>query len=161
MTTEPRPTYVNFLPTDGSAELLRRFITDDLLFPDPTWELHATTVYSRSPILYQPVRNLTGSCYTALPLLHTLMILGDMDDEDKLSLVLGVNASVLFHSHRQAEDAGASWDYPRFYPHITLAYGLELSDLVERPLGVPGFQIVFQPAEHVVELDENWKPEKV
>lgn len=157
-TTEPKPTYVNFLPTDGSAELLRRFVTGDLLFPDPTWKFHVTTVYSRSPILYQPIRNLSGSCYTALPLLHTLMILPAYD---KLALVLGVNATVLFHSHRQAEDGGASWDYPNFYPHITLAYGLEISDLIEKPLSVPGFQIVFQHAEQVEELDENWRPEKV
>ncbi len=147
---EPKPTLVLFPLTQKSQDLFNFYVVG-MGFPKPTWGLHCTSVYSRAPINYTPVMlpeaAYQGSC-------NDLMLLkGKLG----LCLVLGISCQAVHMSHTSALGLGASWDYPQFHPHITIAYDVDIEELLERPLHIPHFTLTFEK-ESVKTLDENWKP---
>jgi len=147
---EPKPTLVTFSLAEQSQDLFNFYVVG-LGFPKPTWGLHCTSVYSRAPIDYAPVE-LSKTGYQGL--CDSLMLLkGRLG----LCLVLGITCPAVTVSHQRAMDLGASWDYPEFHPHITIAYDIELESLIARPLHVPRITLTFEK-ERVITLDENWKP---
>lgn len=156
---KPQPTYVEFPLLGQSQEFLRLFVTIDLGLPEPKYPFHVTTVYSKEPIDYQIITGLPTIAYEAPPELHRILLLQG-NNQLGLCLTLAVNCGVLYHSHQKAMDLGASWDYPLFQPHITLAYGLELKDLLEKPLSTPNCPLWFGE-ERIMKLDEDWKPIRI
>ncbi len=151
-------TYVEFPLHPASDQYLKDFIEKTLLFPRPK-NLHSTTVYSHNPIDYSP-GVYQPSDMVALPNDYHFLLFHRLGDPGRgLCLCLGVNAAALHQCHRFAKWLGATWDYPDFSPHITLAYNLGVEDVVGRKLYLPRFQITFLP-EVVKELDPDGKVSK-
>lgn len=74
-------------------------------------EYHITTVYSRTPIKYKP----SPAAITVHPIGY------DLFGHPNKVLVLKVENPALHERFNKAKAAGASWDYPNYQPHITLA----------------------------------------
>lgn len=91
---------------------------------------HITTVYSRKPIKYKP----STDAITVHPIGYALF-----GHPDKV-LVLKVEHPRLHERFNEAMKAGATWDYPSFQPHITLATKVD-PDLDVSQLVVPRFTI--------------------
>lgn len=156
--TLAKPTYVNFPLTKESGNKLRAFL--DLNLGEFFWNnsFHATTVYSKEPIVYSPVDLYKEAYSTDEYPPHNFLLLDGRKDLG-LCLALEVHCKALLFSYRKGTKAGASWDFPTFIPHITLAYGIQVEDLIGKSLRVPQFPLVFEK-ERILELDENWKPVK-
>lgn len=114
----------------------------------PEHELHATVVYSRSPVWLRPkggnVAASSGGRYVA-PL------------GDKGAVVLHIVAPELEARWQEARQIGASWDHDGFNPHVTFTYnagGVDMS-AVEPYRG----DLVFGPEVHEP-LNEHWAEEK-
>ena len=150
-------TYVEFILDHQSDYYLRNHITEVLKLPQPKHSLHCTTVYSKVQIPYHPIDFHTPDYLTALPRDYRFMFLKGRPDLG-FCLVLVTEAPILRLSHRLGINLGATWDYPTFFPHITLAYNLKLEDLIEKPLSVPTKILFFLRQERIMELDENWRP---
>jgi hypothetical protein len=69
-----------------------------------------------------------------------------------VALIFG--SGELQYRHRQMRDAGASWDYPSFLPHITITYDAGSIDLAK----VEPYQgrLVFGP-ERFEAIQDNWQ----
>lgn len=89
---------------------------------------HITTVYSKKPIEYKP----SPEAITVHPIGYDLF-----GHPDKV-LVLKVEHPRLHERFNEARKAGATWDYPNFQPHITLATGVD-PDLDISTLPLPEF----------------------
>jgi len=94
---------------------------------DPA-SLHITTVYSTKPIQYEPSKK----ALTVKPVGYALF-----GHPDKV-LVLKVEHPTLHERFKVAKDAGATWDYPNYQPHITLATSVD-PDLDISKLPLPDF----------------------
>lgn len=72
---------------------------------------------------------------------------------DKGAIVLLFNSSELAWRHMAIREAGASWDWPEYQPHVTITYQAGALDLskVEPYRG----KLVFGP-EIFAELDDDW-----
>jgi hypothetical protein len=120
----------------------------------PATDLHVTIAYSRTPVDWMKV----GEAWS-----------GDKDGKmtvqpggarlveplgDKGAVVLLFNSSELSWRHMAIrENAGASWDFDEYQPHVTITYdgkGVNLAD-VEPYRG----KLVFGP-EIFAEVDEDW-----
>ena len=156
--TLAKPTYVEFPLTSESTENLRLYLEKDLNLPEPLWgnHFHSTTVFSREPITYTPI-DLYKEAYSTNEYPPHNFLLLDGGKGLGLCLALEVYCKALVFSHRKGIQAGASWDFPTFIPHITLAYGIQVEDLIGKSLKVPGFPLAFE-REKVLDLDEDWKP---
>src|SRR4051812_12869838 len=115
----------------------------------PEHELHATIVYSRSPVWLRPkggnVAASSGGRYVAS--------LGD-----KGAIVLHIVAPELESRWQEAPQGGASWDHSETYnPHVTLTYDAGNLDLAT----IQPFDgdIVFGPEIHEP-LNESWAEDK-
>jgi 8-oxo-dGTP pyrophosphatase MutT (NUDIX family) len=114
----------------------------------PEGELHATIVYSRAPIEWSIAEDevrVEGGARSVEPL------------GDKGAVVLKFESAALRERWQAARDAGASWDWPSFHPHVTITYdagGMDLS-------GVEPFEgeLVFDNEIQEV-LNEHWATEK-
>jgi hypothetical protein len=115
----------------------------------PASELHVTIAFSRTPVDWMK----TGESYATeltVPeggarLVERLGAVGD-------ATVLMFTSSELSWRHHDIIDAGASWDWPDYQPHVTISYDPEAPTDVEPYLG----RIVLGP-EVFREVDEDWK----
>ena len=147
-------TYVEFRLSDDSTWNMEAYM-ERLGLPMPRHGFHATTVYSRIPISYVPVNlpSMAFNCFAdGLLLLQSKL---------GLCLCLSVNCDALWRSHNSALRLGATWDFPEYLPHITLAYDLPLESLIGVRLEVPRFPLHFAKPEIVLELDETGKPKRI
>lgn len=154
-------TYVEFLLKSESEDLLRLWITADLGLEEPKYPLHSTTVYSRKKIDYQKIP-LPKEAYLAHSGGYRILLLNWKKDElqgDTVDLALEVNCNALYYSHTRAIQAGAEWDFPSFFPHITIQYGMKLRDLIGFPLRIPYFGLQFEE-ETVLDLGEDGRPKR-
>lgn len=109
--------------------------------PCDSKDYHITTVYSRVPIKYNP----SGKALTVKPVGYDLF-----GHPDKV-LVLKVEHPRLHERFNEARKAGATWDYPNFQPHITLATQVDPGlDITKLPM--PDFALDTGP-----EYTENLK----
>ena len=154
-----KPTYVEFPLSKESDLNLREFLDCGLKLLKTTWarSFHSTTVYSRSPIIYE-AKDFKKEAYITHNLPYSYLLLKGKESRNLgLCLTLRIDCDALYLSHIKSLRAGATWDFPEFFPHITLAYNLQLEDLIEKPLVVPNFPLVFDK-ERIMDLDENWSP---
>lgn len=88
----------------------------DVCSPD---DLHVSVVYSRIDVRYHKDFILDKSTLTINPQAYygRLQYLGD-----KGAVVLKFQDAYLFNRWRTFSSIGASWDYPTYIPHVTIAY---------------------------------------
>lgn len=99
----------------------------------PAGEIHVTVAHSRTPIDWLKVGtdwhgDENGKLVVPPGGARIVEPLGD-----KGAVVLLFNASALAYRHEAIREAGASWDYPEYQPHVTITYqrpeGLDLSQV--------------------------------
>ncbi len=116
----------------------------------PVSELHTTIAYSKEMLDWDKLT----------PNLNTVTVVGGKRDVMQLGeagAVLKYNSTVLHTRWQQILDAGASYDFPQYIPHISITYDkLDLDLTHVKPYNG---KIVLGP-EVFEELDLNWK-EKV
>jgi uncharacterized protein len=69
-------------------------------------------------------------------------------------VVLQFASEELNWRHEQIKDAGASWDWPEYQPHITITYA---GDSVDLEQVTPYTGPIDLGPEVFEELDEDWK----
>lgn len=117
-------------------------------------DLHVTIAFSRAKLDWMKVGDTWGNADGKLTVApggaRLVEPLGD-----KGAVVLLFNAAELSWRNMSIREAGASWDYPEYQPHVTITYeggDVDLSK-VEPYRGA----LEFGP-EIFAELDEDWKP---
>lgn len=120
----------------------------------PADDLHVTIAFSRTPVDWMKAgeswNNDKNGTLTVTPGgARMVEPLGD-----KGAVVLLFNSSELSWRHEAIRrDAGASWDFPEYQPHVTITYAGGDVDL-SKVTPYPG-KLVFGP-ELFSELDEDW-----
>lgn len=119
----------------------------------PADELHVTITYSRTPVDWMKMgenwsSDQNGNVTIEPGGARLVEPLGD-----KGAIVLLFNSSALAWRHQSMREAGASWDFAEYQPHVTITYAGSAVDLskVEPYRG----RLVFGP-EVFAELDEDW-----
>ncbi len=143
-------TYVEFAVNQESEDAINGWLAS--MGFSSRKNLHVTTVYSRKPVDYRP-KVAVARVITQPEEYGFIFLKSDLG----LCMCLSIE-NLLFHlSHTKAERLGATWDYPTYLPHLTLAYDISESDFLGRRLTLPDFTITFS-GEMVSELNEDWKP---
>lgn len=148
----PRTLYVS-RKLLNAAEFLRWAKSQGFETTTPADELHVTIAYSRTPVDWMKVGQAWGGGddgKLTVPAGGARLVepLGD-----KGAVVLLFNSSELSWRHRDIREAGASWDYEDYQPHVTITYsgqGVNL-DEIEPYRG----KLEFGP-EIFAEVDEGW-----
>ncbi len=118
----------------------------------PSEKLHVTIAYSRRPLDWpvmdaRPVLRVQGGG-------RRFGLFGE--DETSLALVQQFWSSDLTDRWSALMEQGASWDFPEYRPHVTLAYGprprYDINSVVKQYMG----DLVFGP-EQFAPIDEEWK----
>jgi len=145
-------TYVEFPVTGRTKANLVEYILG-LGLPEPTWDFHVTSVYSREPIDY--VLDVVETPPYQANALGLMFLKGG---NNGLCLTLRINCPAANRSWARATALGATWDYPDFKPHITLTYDLDIDVLLGQNLYVPTSMGLTFKQEVVRELDLDWRP---
>lgn len=117
-------------------------------------DLHVTIAFSRAKLDWMKIGDTWGNADGKLTVApggaRLVEPLGD-----KGAVVLLFNAAELAWRHMAIREAGASWDYPEYQPHVSITYNGGDVDLskVEPYRG----KLEFGP-EIFAELDEDWRP---
>ena len=107
--------YGSFKLTQASAKKLADWIIDsEIIEPIDTKDLHITTTYSK----VDPKREILPSNKTNITLNYKEFSIATYGR----ALVLEVTSDELEEIHKSAIDAGASYDYDTYKPHITISY---------------------------------------
>lgn len=117
-------------------------------------DLHVTITYSRKPVDWFSMGGTWGPVSGSLEVAPGGPRVIDTLGQDNV-VVLFFGSDELSYRHDQMVDAGASWDFPQYRPHITFATsaaGVDLST-IEPYQG----RLVFGP-EQFEKLDTDWTP---
>ncbi|MGO0683489.1 anti-CBASS protein Acb1 family protein [Pseudomonas fulva] len=124
----PRPLYVQRKVTNG-AEILAWAKAQGFESTVPADELHVTIAYSRQPLDWMKVGGDWSSRQdgglTVAP--GGARLVEPLGGEG--AVVLLFNSSELAWRHMQIREAGASWDYEEYQPHVTITYAAGDLDL--------------------------------
>ena len=149
--TDPRPLYV-YRTLKNAKELLTWAKAQGFTSTVPAAELHCTITYSKRPVDWFKMGGTWGQVDGQL-----IVPAGG----PRVVGMLGENATVLHFTsadiewrHEHMVDAGATWDYPEFHPHVTISYDGAPADLslVEPYQG----KLVFGP-EIFEPIDDDWQ----
>lgn len=117
----PRPLYVQRKVTNG-AEILAWAKTQGFEITVPADDLHVTVAYSRQALDWMKVggdwSGRQDGGLTVSP--GGARLVEPLGGEG--AVVLLFNSSELAWRHMQIREAGASWDYEEYQPHITITY---------------------------------------
>jgi hypothetical protein len=86
-------------------------------------DMHVTVAFSRTPIDWDKI----GASRETITVSSGKRFIEQLGDEG--AVVLRFESSQLQQRWKQICDAGASWDYPSYKPHVTISYdgsGLDL-----------------------------------
>lgn len=146
----PRTLYVS-RKVVNAAEILAWARSQGFETTLPADDLHVTVAYSRAPVDWMAI----GESWTGtLEITEGGPRMLDRLGPDGAATVLLFASQELQWRHRAMREAGASWDWPEYQPHITLTYqggDVELAT-VEPYRG----KIVLGP-EIFAEVNEDWK----
>jgi hypothetical protein len=128
---------------DFSRQSLR---LDNRVDPDT---LHTTVIYSRAPVP-EAYGMRTNCCVVARPIAYEIFPTSD----GKRCLVLLVESTRLRDLNEMLVKCGATSDYDRYNPHVTLSYDFteSLSDLPLPPFSIQYDTLTVEP------LDEEYVP---
>lgn len=118
----------------------------DVVKPDT---LHVTIAYSRTPVDTSKLKLDTHEY-----VYQGKTTVGPLGDEG--GVVLFFNSPYLKLSWQRYIDAGASWDYDGYTPHVTISYDAKDVDL-SKMKPYTG-ELRFYP-ETIENLDDDWTPE--
>lgn len=123
--------------------------------------LHVTIVYSNDPMDWSAVNRDTTTLSLPDDPTRTLKVLGDGDGV----LVLMIKSPELQARHEVFAQAGASWDYPDYLPHITLCAAKGVQWKKVKPYSGPielGPEVYAEidPDAGVQEKGAEWDPAK-
>jgi len=115
----------------------------------PPEEFHLTTVYSREPFPYRPAKKENFQVK-----FKEFKILGDKGG----TLVLVVDSQYLHNLFDHRRSLGASWDFPSYIPHITVAKNVDEADL--DALSIPNIKFILTD-EYKDKLDDDFSYDTV
>ena len=150
---EPRTLYVS-RKVLNAAEIIAWAKGQGFKTTTPADDLHVTVAYSRAPVDWMKVEEAWGGDKTGE---ITIAPGGPRVVEklgDKGAVVLMFGSWELTYRHGVIRQAGASWDYAEYQPHVTISY--EAGDLDLEAVAPYRGKIVFGP-EIFEELDEDWQ----
>jgi len=132
--------YGSFKLTQASAEMVAEWIIDsEIIEPIDTKDLHITTTYSK----VDPKREILPSNKTNIILDYKEFSIATYGR----ALVLEVTSDELEEIHKSALDAGASYDYDTYKPHITISYNAEANENILPLLFPPNFNLILSHEE--------------
>lgn len=111
-------------PVTNAADIIAWAAAQGFTSTLPAKDLHVTVAYSREPVNGGAVRQ-TGAAVSVAGGKRTVEPLGDEG-----AVVLKFASDELQARWKQYREAGASWDYDSYTPHVTLTYdgkGVDLS----------------------------------
>lgn len=119
----------------------------------PPSDMHVTLAYSKAPVDW----------FLLEPQADELVVADGMRALHQFpprttpngALVLKIESEALARRWQAIMDAGASWDFPEYQPHVTLTYSVPDAGKLGEPYRGP---LVFGP-EEFSELNENWANE--
>ena len=132
--------YGSFKLTQASAKKLADWIIDsEIIEPIDTKDLHITTTYSK----VDPKREIIPSNKTNITLNYKEFSIATYGR----ALVLEVTSDELEEIHKLALDAGASYDYDIYKPHITISYNAKANENILPLLFPPNFDLILSHEE--------------
>ena len=141
--------YGSFKLTQASAMGVADWIIDsEIIEPIDTQDLHITTTYSK----VDPKREILPSNKTNITLNYKEFSIATYGR----ALVLEVTSDELEEIHKLAIDAGASYDYDTYKPHITISYNAKANDNILPLLFPPNFNLILSH-EEVEPLKERFE----
>lgn len=136
--------------TEGTLDAIQDLQRSlNLLNPTPREKLHTTIIYSRVQIPYigfDEVVKVGESGWLEL-----------WNTQFGKTLVLKYDSPVLTERWKYGMILGATYDFPEYKPHITLAYDVGVQNIAE--LGKMIDIDIVMESETVKDLDLNWKPD--
>lgn len=111
----------------------------------PAEDMHVTVAYSRAPVSWTAA----GDSFDQLRLRSGMRSVEKLGDQG--ATVLKIESGDLQARWQQFVDAGASWDYDSYNPHITITYSPDVPAVV-RPWTGP----ILLGAERFEALDTEW-----
>lgn len=148
----PRPLYVHRKVTNA-AEILAWAKAQGFGTTLEADDLHVTIAFSRDPVDWMKA----GADWSSREDGGLRVQPGGarmLEQFDGGAVVLLFNSSELSWRHHAIREAGASWDYPDYQPHITITYqpgAVDLSTVEPYRGAIELGPEVFEP------LDEDWK----
>lgn len=143
-------TYVGVRFDDETKNKVKEIQTQLNLFePTPIDKLHSTICFSRVPVPYKP---LSEACKIG----STTKFKVFKTATGKRALVLLIDSDYLRDRHEYANVLGATYDFPDYQPHITLAYDIGARKI---PDSIEPFEVGITH-EYVEDLDLEWTPKK-
>lgn len=146
----PRTLYVS-RPVVNAGEILQHYRgqgVEGLIDAD---DMHVTITFSRAPVDWMRMGESWGG-EIDLPAGGARLMEAFGPDRD--TLVLAFTSSELSYRHEEMIRSGASWDWPEYQPHVTIAYDFDgVVNEVEPWRG----EIRLGP-EIFEEVIENWRP---
>ncbi|MEJ7685635.1 MAG: phage portal protein [Variovorax sp.] len=151
----PRTLYVSRKVTNA-AELLKWARAQGFKATLAAADLHVTIAFSREPVDWMAVGdNWMGDSKGTLNVSPGGARLMEKFGE---ATVLLFNSSELAWRHMAIREAGASWDWPEYQPHISITY--EAGDVELSKVEPYRGRIVLGP-EIFAEVDEDWKAKAI
>lgn len=125
---DPRPLYVSraLLNTSDFLQWAQQQGFASTLRPD---DLHVTVMYSKRPVNWFAMGDWCGTSGELVVPAGGPRLVERMGTEGAVALIFG--SADLQYRHRQMRDAGASWDYPSYLPHVTISYDARGVDLAK------------------------------
>lgn len=146
---EPMPLYVSRNVTNAK-EIIAHYAGQGIEgLIDPA-DMHVTITYSRNPVDWMKM----GEAWeNDVKINAGGARVNEGFGQDGKTLVLSFNSGSLKWRHNDMVEAGASWDWPDYQPHITIATGYngDISDIE------PWIGAIELGPELFKKLDENWK----
>lgn len=147
----PRPLYVSRKVTNAAA-IIKHYASQGLQGLVDAADMHVTITYSRSPVDWMKM----GSAWESkLAIEAGGPRVMEAFGPDKDTAVLSFASSNLKWRHDEMIEFGASWDWPDYQPHVTIAY--DFAGDIESIEPWTG-EIILGP-EIFEPINENWKGE--
>lgn len=147
---DPRPLYVSRKLLNAS-ELLDWAQSQGFTSTMPADELHVTVMYSKRPVNWFKMGEWGSFAGELIVPAGGPRMVEKLGNDGAVALIF--QSGELQFRHREMREAGASWDYPSFLPHVTLTYSAGDIDLAK----VEAYQgrLIFGP-EIFEQIASDW-----
>lgn len=149
---DPRPLYV-YRPLLNTSDLLEWAHQQGFTSALDAADLHVTVMYSRRPVNWFAMGEWGPTDAELVVPAGGPRVVEPMGTAGAVALIFG--SGELQFRHRQMRDAGASWDYPSYLPHITITYAAPDGFDLAKVQPYQG-RLVFGP-ERFEAIQSNWQ----
>lgn len=147
---DPRPLYVSRQLLNASEVLDWARTQGFASVLDPA-ELHVTVIYSKRPVNWFKMGEWGSYAGELIVPAGGPRVVETLGTDGAVALIF--QSGELQFRHREMRDAGASWDYPSFLPHVTLNY--DAGDLDLSKIAAYQGRLVFGP-ERFEPIKADW-----